>query len=105
MTELKINKTQVPGLEVRLLSTIQRARTKHSSPSMGEKLERAWLARLRVFEVGVRTLISLYAVKQHTFVLHYEGSSLEQASYVELQLCSSFNTDEIVGLFAAQLEP
>lgn len=105
MTELKINKTQVPGLEVRLLSAIHRAKTKHSSSCMGEKLEQAWLARLHVFEIGVRTLISLYAVKHHTFVVHYEGSSLEQASYVELQLCSSFNADEIVGLFAAQLEP
>lgn len=105
MIEKKFSKNQVESLLPLISESLQHARNTWSKSFFRDASRTSWLTRQRIFEDGVKMLISNYSAKVHVFVLHYEGPSIEQARYLEVQMCSADNHNDVVGLFAVWLRP
>lgn len=105
MTEIKIPKGEVDSLPMRAIAACKHATTNWSSCFFSSLNRAMWLKRMNIFAQGVQLLVDNYDTRAHKVVLHYEGASVESATYLEIQLVAANDENDIIGCFAAKLKP
>lgn len=67
--------------------------------------QHAWEIRINAFVDMARMLVVTMDQKAHKLLVHFEGDSLETATYAEIQLVEAKDEDEIIALTSARFKP